>query len=65
MYSTASGQRKTVQRGGSHARYVPSGHIVYMHEGTLFAVPFDLKRLEVTGQPAPISKAWSQIPRLV
>jgi len=25
-----------------------------MHEGTLFAVPFDLKRLEVTGQPAPI-----------
>jgi len=25
-----------------------------MHEGTLFAVPFDLQRLEVTGQPAPI-----------
>ena len=50
----ASGQRKTVQRGGFHARYLPSGHLVYMHEGTLFAVPFDLKRLEVTGQPAPI-----------
>ena len=54
IYSMASGQRKTVQRGGYHARYLPSGHIVYMHEGTLFAVPFDLKRLEVTGQPAPI-----------
>ena len=25
-----------------------------MHEGTLFAVPFDLKRLEVTGEPTPI-----------
>ena len=50
----ASGQRKTVQRGGFYARYLPSGHVVYMHEGTLFAVPFDLKRLEVTGQPAPI-----------
>jgi serine/threonine-protein kinase len=50
----ASGQRKTVQRGGFHARYVFSGHVVYMHEGTLFAVPFDLKRLEVTGPPAPI-----------
>ena len=37
-----------------YARYLPSGHVVYMHEGTLFAVPFDLKRLEVTGQPAPI-----------
>jgi Tol biopolymer transport system component len=54
VYSIASGQRKTVQRGGFHARYVPSGHVVYMHEGTLFAVPFDLKQLEVTGQPAPI-----------
>src|ERR1700693_4050469 len=54
VYSMASGQRKTVQRGGFHARYLPSGHMVYMHEGTLFAVPFDLKRLEVTGQPAPI-----------
>jgi Tol biopolymer transport system component len=54
VYSMASGQRKTVQRGGFYARYVPSGHVVYMHEGTLFAVPFDLKRLEATGQPAPI-----------
>jgi Tol biopolymer transport system component len=54
VYSIASGQRKTVQRGGFYARYLPSGHVVYMHEGTLFAVPFDLQRLTVTGQPAPI-----------
>jgi serine/threonine protein kinase/Tol biopolymer transport system component len=54
VYSMASGQRKTVQRGGIYARYLPSGHLVYIHEGTLFAVPFDLKRLEMTGQPAPI-----------
>jgi len=54
VYSMASGQRKTVQRGGSYARYLPSGHVVYIHEGALFAVPLDLKRLEVTGQPALI-----------
>ncbi len=54
VHSIASGQRKTVQRGGFCARYLPSGHLVYMHEGTLFAVPFDLKRLEVTGPPAPM-----------
>ena len=54
VYTIASGQRKTVHRGGFHARYLPTGHLVYMHEGTLFAVPFDLKRLEVTGQAAPI-----------
>ncbi len=54
VYSMSSGQRKTVQRGGFHPSYLPTGHLVYMHEGTLFAVPFDLKRVEVTGQPAPI-----------
>jgi Tol biopolymer transport system component len=54
VHSMTSGQRKTVQRGGFHARYLPSGHVVYMHEGTLFAVPFDLLRQEVTGQPTPI-----------
>jgi serine/threonine-protein kinase len=54
VYSTTSGKRKIVQRGGFQARYVPTGHLVYIHEGTLFAVPFDLKKLEVTGQPAPV-----------
>jgi len=54
VYSVASGLRKTVLRGGFHARYLPDGYLVYMHEGTMFAVVFDLKRLESTGQPAPI-----------
>ena len=48
-----TGPRKAVLRGGSQGRYLPSGHLVYMHDGTLFAVPFDLDRLEVTGQPVP------------
>ena len=57
-----SGARKIVQRGGYYGRYLPSGlgsptreggHLVYMHDGTLFAAPFDLDRLEVTGQPVP------------
>ena len=47
------GARKVVQRGGYHGRYLPSGHLVYIHDGTLFAAPFDLDRLEVTGQPVP------------
>jgi Tol biopolymer transport system component len=54
VYSMASGRRKMLQRGGFYARYLPSGHLVYVHEGTLFAVPFDLQRLETDGQPAPI-----------
>ena len=48
------GPRKILQRGGSFGRYVPSGHLVYVHDGTLFAAPFDHVALEVTGPGRPI-----------
>ena len=35
--------------GGSHARYSPTGHLVYAVSGTLRAIGFDLGRLEATG----------------
>jgi serine/threonine-protein kinase len=47
-------ERKTLYRGGSHGRYVPSGHLVFVHKGTLFAAPFDLEHLELTGPPTPV-----------
>ena len=50
-----------MQRGGYHGRYLPSGHLVYMHEGTLFAAPFDLDRLELTGQPVPVLEGVTPI----
>jgi serine/threonine-protein kinase len=49
-----TGKYKTVLRGGHHAHYVPTGHLVYGASGTLRAVPFDLARLEVSGPPVPI-----------
>ncbi len=54
VQSLKSGERKAVVNGGSDARYLPTGHIVYALGGTLFAVPFDVKRLEVAGGPVPI-----------
>jgi serine/threonine-protein kinase len=54
VYSISSGKRHTLLRGGYYGRFVSTGHIVYMHEGTMFAVPFDRKGLEVTGSPSPI-----------
>ena len=41
-------------RGGSHAHYVPTGHLVYAVAGTLRAVAFDLDGLEVRGTAAPV-----------
>ncbi len=49
-----SGERKVVLEGGSDARYVPTGHLVFALSGVLYAVPFDLKRLETTGGPVGI-----------
>jgi serine/threonine-protein kinase len=48
-----SGAPKVVQRGGFYGRYVPSGHLLYVHDGTLWTAPFDLDRLAVTGPPVP------------
>jgi len=52
--SLDSGERKTVFEGASFARYVPTGHLVFGREGFLFAAPFDIDRLEVTGRPVPV-----------
>jgi serine/threonine-protein kinase len=49
-----TGERKILHRGGYFGRYLPSGHLVYMHQGTLFGVPFDAIRLELRGMPTPL-----------
>jgi serine/threonine protein kinase/Tol biopolymer transport system component len=49
-----SGPSKIVLRGAHYARYLRSGHLVYAQGARLFAVPFDLNRLEVTGQPVAV-----------
>jgi serine/threonine-protein kinase len=48
-----TGQRKTLIDGGNAARYVPTGHLVYAVGGTLFSVPFNPRRLEITGSSVP------------
>jgi Tol biopolymer transport system component len=50
----AGGQPKVVHAGGYHARYLPSGHLAFVRDGTLFLVPFSLRSLAVTGPPVPM-----------
>jgi eukaryotic-like serine/threonine-protein kinase len=50
----AGGSPKVVVRGGHYGRYVPSGHLIYMNQSTLFAVRFDRDRLETLGQAVPV-----------
>ena len=49
-----SGTYRVLVRGGSHAHYVPSGHLIYGEAGTLRAVAFDLARLELRGTPVTV-----------
>ena len=49
-----SGERTTIINGGSSARYVESGHLLYVNGGTVFAAPFDPVRLKVLGDAAPV-----------
>jgi serine/threonine-protein kinase len=49
-----TGVRKTVYRGGTYGRYISTGHLLFVNKDTIFAAPFDIKSLEVTGSPAPI-----------
>jgi serine/threonine-protein kinase len=49
-----AGTQTVLIRGGSDARYVSSGHLIYATEGTLRAVAFDLARLAVVGDSAAV-----------
>ena len=46
--------RQLVIDGGREGRFVSTGHIVYAYQGTLFAVPFDVKQLKKTGGQTPV-----------
>jgi serine/threonine-protein kinase len=48
-----AGTQSVLIRGGNHARYLRSGHLVYGAGDTLHAVAFDLKRRAVVGTPVP------------
>jgi len=62
VQSLPDGPRRIVQRNAYSGRYLGSGHLVFMHGGTLFAAPFDLGRLERTGEPVPVQKGVAGMP---
>ena len=46
--------RQLLIDGAREARFVSTGHIVYAYQGTLFAIPFDVKTLKKSGGPTPV-----------
>jgi len=56
LLSLETGQSRALIDGGSDARYIPTGHIVYWRLGDLWAVPFDLRSLQSSGTPVVVVK---------
>jgi eukaryotic-like serine/threonine-protein kinase len=54
VLNLATRQWRYLLEDGADARYVPTGHLVFLRQGTLMAVLFDLDSLQVTGRPVPI-----------
>jgi serine/threonine-protein kinase len=58
VLTLADHHRKIVARGGSTARYLATskgiGHLVYTNGAKLFAIPFDLDKLETRGTAIPV-----------
>ncbi len=53
ILSLDSGERTVIQEGGYFGRY-QDGHLFFVRGSAIMAVPFDLRRLETAGTPAPV-----------
>jgi Tol biopolymer transport system component len=60
VQSLETNQRKVLVKGGDFPHYVPTGHLVFVEQGHLVAVRFDLLRLEVSGSPVVVLKGVGQ-----
>ena len=52
----ASGRRTTLVEAGTDAHLLPTGHLVYVRDATLFAMPFDERTLTVKGGAVPMQQ---------
>ena len=60
LHSFDGGDERVILSGAADARYVETGHLVYMKTGTLMAVPFKLQSQQVTGSPVALIEGVMQ-----
>ena len=54
VVSLSTGDMKIVVAGGYRGRYLPSGHLVFVHDGVLYGMDFDLDDLTPRGVARPL-----------
>ena len=51
-----TGESRILIDNGANARYVPTGHLLFVRDGDIWAVAFDLEELAPTGEQVPVVK---------
>ena len=54
VLNLATGTSKVVVQNGSHATYVRTGHLVYVADGTVLAVAFDVTQMATRSTAVPV-----------
>ena len=60
VHSLATGEVRPLIDAAHTPRYAPTGHILFLRAGDLWAVPFDAERLEITGREVPVVEGVAQ-----
>jgi eukaryotic-like serine/threonine-protein kinase len=61
VQSLRNGERRTLVRGGHDGRVLPSGHLLYVRNGTALAEPIDVRTFETSGGPTPVLENVSEL----
>lgn len=61
VQSLDTGERRVLLKG-TRPRYAPTGHLLFARSNALWAVSFDVDRLEVTGEAIPVVEGVRQEP---
>jgi len=64
VFSRASGTRQVVLDNSVFGRYLPSGHLIFIRDGSLFGARFDPKSLTLQSKPVPLAERVLHTPGL-
>ena len=56
VYSLETDEKWDILQPGSDARYINTGHLIYTWKGDLLAVPFNMGKKRIEGDPVVICK---------
>jgi serine/threonine-protein kinase len=62
VYSLKTRERKPLLEEAFHGRFVPTGHVVYAKGTTLYAAPFHLGRMEISGASVAVVENVRTVP---